>query len=352
MDELSHRLGAGQLYGLDRVLEPPGAFPQPAWRLDADPHAGPGEVLVDVERLNLDSASFHQLSQQAAGDADAVAAEILRIVGERGKMHNPVTGSGGMLVGRVAAAGEVITAARHVRPGQRIASLISLTLTPLRLRRITDIDMRHGQVAAEGTAVLFASSPWAALPADIPDRIALAALDVAGAPSRTAAMVREGDTVLLIGGGGTSGLLSLHEARRGAGAAGTVVVADLEGAGLDDVRSTGLADHVVAADATDALALRAAVTGVAGEADLTVNMVNVPGTELGSILCTRESGTILFFSMATSFTAAALGAEGVGRATTMVIGNGHMPDMGLTALGVLRDNRRIREIFEQRYGAP
>jgi len=56
--------------------------------------------------------------------------------------------------------------------------------------------------------------------------------------------------------------------------------------------------------------------------------------------------------MATSFTAAALGAEGVGRATTMVIGNGHMPDMGLTALGVLRDNRRIREIFEQRFGAP
>jgi|SRR5947209_7491015 len=352
MDELFDRLGPGQVFGLDRVLEPPGTFPQPAWRLDADPHAGPGEVLVEVERLNLDSASFHQLSLAAGGDAGAVAAEIMRIVGDRGKMHNPVTGSGGMLVGTVSAAGAAVRDARDVQPGQRIASLISLTLTPLHLRRITGIDMRHGQVSAEGTAVLFASSPWAPLPEDIPERIALAALDVAGAPSRTAAMVREGDTVLLIGGGGTSGLLSLHEARRGAGAAGTVVVADLEGPGLDDVRSTGLADHVIAADATDALRLRSAVTALAGEADLTVNMVNVPGTELGSILCTRESGTILFFSMATSFTAAALGAEGVGRATTMVIGNGHMPDMGLTALTVLRDNRRIREIFEQRYGAP
>ena len=341
-----------QAYGLDRVLEPPGAFPQPAWRLDPDPRPGVGEVLVEVERLNLDSASFRQLSEQAAGDADAVAAEIMRIVSERGKMHNPVTGSGGMLVGTVAAAGESVRRLRGVEPGQRIASLISLTLTPLALRRIAEIDMAHGQVAAEGTAILFASSPWAELPGDIPERIALAALDVAGAPSRTAAMVHEGDTVLLIGGGGTSGLLSLHEARRGAGDRGTVVVADLDGPGLDDVRTTGLADHVIAADATDALALRAAVTAVAGEADLTVNMVNVPGTELGSVLCTRESGTILFFSMATSFTAAALGAEGVGRATTMVVGNGHMPDMGLTALGVLRDNRRIREIFEHRYGAP
>jgi L-erythro-3,5-diaminohexanoate dehydrogenase len=353
MGQPGDQLTAGQLFGLDRVLDPPGAFPQPAQRLDSEARAGSAELLVAVERLNLDSASFRQLSDQAGGDAGAVAAAIERIVAERGKMHNPVTGSGGMLVGTVLEAGPAFRALRRVEIGRRIASLISLTLTPLRLDRILEVDMRHGQVAVEGTAVLFPSSPFAELPGDIPERIALAALDVAGAPSRTAAMVRPGDTVLLIGGGGTSGLLSLHEARRGAGPAGTVVVADLEGAALDDVRSTGLADHVLAVDATDALALRTAVTAAAsGEADLTVNMVNVPGTELAAILSTRETGTILFFSMATSFTAAALGAEGVGRSTTMVIGNGHMPDMGLTALRVLRDNRRIREIFEQRYGAP
>lgn len=152
MDELSDRLGPGQLFGLDRVLEPPGVFPQPAWRLNSDPHAGPGEVLVEVDRLNLDSASFHQLAEQAGEDADVVAAEILRIVGERGKMHKPVTGSGGMLVGTVSPAGAAVRDARDVQPGQRIASLISLTLTPLQLRQITAIDMRHGQVAVEGSA--------------------------------------------------------------------------------------------------------------------------------------------------------------------------------------------------------
>jgi L-erythro-3,5-diaminohexanoate dehydrogenase len=80
-----------------------------------------------------------------------------------------------------------------------------------------------------------------------------------------------------------------------------------------------------------------------------VNLVNVPGSELGTILATRDTGTILFFSMATSFTRAALGAEGLGRATTMVIGNGHMPDTGLTALEVLRENEPIRRIFRRRY---
>ena len=286
-------------YGLHRVLDGDGTFPQPAWKLDADPRISDAEILVDVERLNLDSASFRQLASDASGDPAAVARAIEGIVAERGKLHNPATGSGGMLVGTVREVGSIVRESRRVVPGQRIASLISLTLTPLRLDRIDGVEMHHGQVDACGTAVLFELSP---APDDIPERIALAALDVAGAPSRTAALVRPGDTVVLVGGGGTAGLLTLHEARKHAGPGGTVVVTDLAEEALEDVRET----------------------------DVAVNLVNVPGTELGTILVTRESGTILFFSMATSFATAALGAEGLGRATTMLIGNGHMPDMGLT----------------------
>ncbi len=91
--------------GLHRVLEPPGVLPQAAWRLDADPAIAADEVRVRVERLNLDAASFRQLSEKHGGDGDAVRAEVLEIVRTRGKMHNPVTGSGGMLVGTVEEAG-------------------------------------------------------------------------------------------------------------------------------------------------------------------------------------------------------------------------------------------------------
>src|SRR5690349_17631514 len=162
-------------YGLHRVLDGDGTFPQPAWKLD--------------------SASFRQLASDAGGDPAGVARAIEAIVAERGKLHNPVTGSGGMLVGTVREVGSLVRESRRVVPGQRIASLISLTLTPLRLDRVDGIDMHHGQVGAAGTAVLFESSPFAILPEDIPERIALAALDVAGAPARTAGLVRPGDTV-------------------------------------------------------------------------------------------------------------------------------------------------------------
>jgi L-erythro-3,5-diaminohexanoate dehydrogenase len=336
-------------YGLLRVLDDGRGFPQPAWRLDPDPRISDTEVLIDVERLNVDSASFRQLSGEAGGDPGAVAERIREIVAERGKLHNPVTGSGGMLIGSVREVGTVFAESRPVRVGARVASLISLTLTPLALRRVLDVDMRHGQVRVEGTAVLFESSPFAELPSDIPEPIALAALDVAGAPARTRAMVRPGDAVTLIGGGGTSGLLSLAEARSAAGPDGLVTVVDRAPA-LADVRRTGLADLVVEADATDPVAAVDAVTAAGGrEADVTLNLVNVPGSELATILLTRPSGTVLFFSMATSFTAAALGAEGLGRETTMLIGNGHMPDMGAIALDVLRTNPEVRAVFERRY---
>ena len=338
-------------YGLHRVMGETGSFPQPAWKLDSDPRISDAEVLIDVERLNLDSASFRQLSDANDGDPERVAHAIQAIVDQRGKLHNPVTGSGGMLIGTVREVGSYVRETRRLEPGQRVATLVSLTLTPLRIERVGEVDMRHGQVEVLGTAVLFESSPYAVLPADIPERIALAALDVAGAPSRTAGMVMPGDTVLLIGGGGTSGLLCLHEARKRAGPGGCVIVTDLSEPALADVESLGLADHVVRVDATDPLGLYGAVMEAAGrEADVTVNLVNVGGTELGSILLTKETGSILFFSMATSFTTAALGAEGLGRATTMIIGNGHMPDTGLIALNVLRENAAIRAVFERRYG--
>src|SRR3990170_1054722 len=87
--------------GLHRVLAPAGVLPQAAERLDTRPEIGADEVRIAVERLNLDAASFRQLSEKHGGDGDAVRAEVLEIIERRGKMHNPVTGSGGMLIGVV-----------------------------------------------------------------------------------------------------------------------------------------------------------------------------------------------------------------------------------------------------------
>ncbi|GAA0983346.1 L-erythro-3,5-diaminohexanoate dehydrogenase [Acrocarpospora macrocephala] len=328
--------------GLHRVVAPVGVLPQAAERLDASPELWPGEVRIRVERLNLDAASFRQLSDK---HGDAVRAEVLAIIEARGKMHNPVTGSGGMLVGVV----DEVTpeSPLGLKPGDRVATLVSLTLTPL---RITDglarWDGHSEQVPAEGHAILFARSIAAVLPYDLPVPLALSVMDVCGAPALTQRVVTPGSVVAVIGAAGKSGSLSLAAARR-AGAARLIGIVP-HAREAEKLTTAGLADEVVIADARDPVALAAAVSQAGGPADVTVVCVDVPGCEHGSILATRDGGTVIFFSMATSFSAAALGAEGLAADVTMLVGNGYAPGHADLALDLLRSEPGVRGLFEGR----
>ncbi|HHT68840.1 MAG TPA: zinc-binding dehydrogenase [Firmicutes bacterium] len=338
-------------FGTHRVIEPVGSLPQGAQRLDNRMEIQPNEILVDVETLNIDSASFTQIRQEASDDKDRIAQIMLDIVDRRGKHHNPVTGSGGMFIGTVKAIGKDLQGKRDLQVGDRIASLVSLTLTPLVIDAIDMIHLDTAQVDIKGQAVLFESGIYAVLPDDLPQKLALAALDVAGAPAQTAKLVRPGDTVLIVGAGGKSGCLCLHEARKRAGVSGKVIAMDYGEEAVRRIRQLDLADVVLNVDATKPVdCLRAFEEATGGTlADLTINCVNIPQTEMTSILCTRDGGTVYFFSMATSFTAAALGAEGVGKDVNMLIGNGYTKSHAEITLEVLRENPKLRQLFSEIY---
>jgi L-erythro-3,5-diaminohexanoate dehydrogenase len=91
-----------------------------------------------------------------------------------------------------------------------------------------------------------------------------------------------------------------------------------------------------------------AIEAAGGPADVTVVCVDVPGCEGGAILATAQGGTVIFFSMATSFTAAALGAEGVAADVTMLVGNGYVPGHAQLALDLIRAHPAVRNIFQRR----
>jgi L-erythro-3,5-diaminohexanoate dehydrogenase len=114
------------------------------------------------------------------------------------------------------------------------------------------------------------------------------------------------------------------------------------------LRAAGLADEVVIADATDPVGVCSAVSAAGGPADVTVVCVDVPGCEGGAILATSQGGTVIFFSMATSFTAAALGAEGVAADVTMLVGNGYTPGHAELAIDLVRTEPGVRAIFDAR----
>jgi L-erythro-3,5-diaminohexanoate dehydrogenase len=342
--------------GLHRVLEPAGVLPQAAWRLEAKPQIWPDEVRVAVERLNLDAASFRQLHEAKGGDPDRIRAAVLEIVRTRGKMQNPVTGSGGMLTGTVEEVGQDSRLGLAV--GDKIATLVSLSLTPL---VITDglarWDGKSEQVPCEGHAILFGRSIAARLPDDMPAELALSVMDVCGAPALThrvvAASPAAAPTVAIIGAAGKSGSLSAAAARQaGAGLIIGVVPHETEAEILRGATAAdgehGLADEIVIADARDPVGVSSAIESAGGPADVTVVCVDVPGCEGGAILSTAPGGTVIFFSMATSFTAAALGAEGVAADVTMLVGNGYVPGHAQLAIDLIRTEPGVRGIFQRR----
>ena len=320
-------------------------MPQPAEKLDPSLPIRANELLIAVEALNLDSSSMRQIAESCGGDQDAMRDRIAEIVRKRGKMHNPVTGSGGVLIGKVAEIGADFPN-RDLRVGDLICTLVSLSLTPLALSEIGEVDVAAARVAAKGHAILFASGLYTRLPDDMPQATAMALCDVAGAPGHVAKMARPGDTICVLGIG-RAGLLSICAARRAIGRDGLIVGLDASAGALDRARGLNVADHLLRADLRDPVGTYALVAEATGGklADLTIVTTNVAGCEGAAILSTRPKGRVLFFSMATSFTAAALTAEGVGRDVEMIIGNGYTEGWVEVAFQLYRQNAALAALF-------
>ncbi|MDO4543413.1 MAG: L-erythro-3,5-diaminohexanoate dehydrogenase [Clostridia bacterium] len=341
----------GNKYGTHRVIEPKGVLTQAAYRIDNDMSKRySNEIICDVISLNIDSASFTQIEEACNGDEKKIGEMIMGIVAERGKQQNPVTGSGGMFIGRVAYIGEDLQD-RDLKVGDKIASLVSLSLTPLRIDKILAIHKDIDRVDIEGQAVLFESGIYAKLPDDMSEALALAALDVAGAPAQARKLPKEGDSVLILGANGKSGVLCGYEAMKKVGKNGNVVGVVRNPKQVDALMELGVYHKVIVASATEPVAvLEAALEANGGkEYDLSISCVNVESCEMSAILPVRDDGTVYFFSMATSFTKAALGAEGIGKDVNMIVGNGYTKDHAEITLNVLRENEKLRKLFDEKY---
>ncbi len=344
----------GNKYGTHRVIEPKGVLTQAAWKIDNDmSKVYSNEIVCDVTSLNIDSASFTQISEACGGDEKKIGEMILGIVAERGKQQNPVTGSGGMFKGVVAHIGEDLKKKPgfDLKEGDKIVSLVSLSMTPLKIDKILAIHKDIDRVDIVGKAILFESALYAKMPDDMSEPLALAALDVAGAPAQARKLPHEGDSVLILGANGKSGVLCGWEAMKKVGPKGKVVGVVRNPKQVPGLMELGVYTDVIVADCTKPVeVMEAALAANDGkEYDLSICCVNIESCEMSAILPVRDDGLVYFFSMATSFTKAALGAEGIGKDVTMIIGNGYTKNHAQITLDVLRENPKLRKMFDEKY---
>lgn len=330
-----------QRLGVDRVIRPAGTLPQTAEALDASSPVRPYEFELDVQRLCLDATSFRRIRSEAGGEPEAMGQRILEIVAGRGKMHNPVTDSGGIALGVVSAVGD-----RFENPpaiGSRVVTLASLTLTPLKLEAIVHVDPNSAQVEVIGKAYVCERAPWGIQPEDIDTARAVEVYDVYGAASHTARLAPKSGVVYVLGCG-HAGKLAMAAARDTM-IDSIIVGVDIDPVLVQQVETSGLCDIGIVADLQDPLAALAAVQRAGAPlADFTVVVVNAPRCESFAIMATKERGTVLFFSMATNFTTAALTADGMGHDVTMLIGSGYTPDVGQYALDLVRRTPALQTV--------
>ncbi len=338
-------------YGTHRVISPENALPQSALKVDNSLPIYDNEILVDVDVLNVDAASFRQIKESVGGNIEGIKRAILGIVKERGKQQNPVTGSGGMLLGTIKEIGAKHPNPKHFKVGDKVASLVSLSLTPLHIDEIIEVFPTRDQVKIKGYAIFFESGVLAKIPTDFPQTLGLAILDVAGAPAQTLRLVKPGMNVVMIGAGGKSGSICCAVAREILGKTGKLIAIQSSQHGVDRIKELGYCDEILMLNATNSIACMKAVSEVTnGEmADLVINCASVDNTEMSSIMSAKNSGTVYFFTMATSFTKAALGAEGIGSDALLIIGNGYAPNHDQIALEVVRRHPKLRALFEKVY---
>ena len=269
----------GNKYGTHRVIEPKGVLPQPADKLDNNmDEIYDNEILIDVQTLNVDSASFTDIKTRAGHDLEKIKEIMFEIVAKQGKHRNPWTGSGGMLLGTVEKIGDALKGKIDLKEGDKIATLVSLSLTPLRIDKIKEIRPEVDQVDIDGKAILFESGIYAKIPTDMPEKLALSALDVAGAPAQTAKLVKPGDTVLIIGAGGKSGMLCCYEAKKRAGVTGMVIGLCHSQKSTERLQKLGFCNHVFSADATQPVPILEKIEQLTNGqmVDVTINNVILP----------------------------------------------------------------------------
>lgn len=338
-------------FGSHRSIDPPNALPQLAWKLDASLPIRDNELLMRVETLNINPSSFSQLCEETNRDPEQLIRKVCSITSLRGKLHNPITGSGGTLMGTVAEIGRDHPAWGKLRRGERICTLISLGLTPLVIEKVKRLNMRTGQVEVEGYAILFETGLYTPVPEEIDTHLFLAVSGEAGSVYQANLLCEPGMTAMVTGSLGTAGLLSLFSLRQKLGEAGKLIAIAEEAGDAEALEALGVADRIVPADMNDPLSAYESVRARLGPlvVDLTVDCSSVPGAEMFSILMTRERGTVYFTNPAAHYSGASLGAEGIGKEVNLLLYRGYIPGHVPFCLQLLRQYPALERFFHARY---
>ena len=316
-------------YGMKRVIEPQHVLSTSAWKVDNNREIYPNEIRVSIKKLHLESTSFKQICIESNNNIDKIKDRIIDIVIKRGKLHNPVTDTGGLLYGTVEKIGEEYDNKKGLQIGDEIICNASLAAIPLYISRITKIDMAYNQVDVEGYAILFNEFPIVRRPEGVPLNLLLFAFDESGTMYTVSSCAKGKKNFLVVGSNLLTNTLFGFTIRKVAGPDARIVcLLDNKSEVMIKGKSIELLLNNVFSEIyyVNILKPMECLESLQMDSlfDLSVNCADIPGAETINILATKSGGTVCFANLINNYNIALYLTEAISRQLDIRCADGYL----------------------------
>ncbi len=329
-------------YGINRVLEPKHVLPTSAWQLDNNHNIFPDEIRIDIRRIHIEGTSFKEICLEANDNDQKIKQKIMDIVIRRGKLHNPVTDTGGMLYGVVSEIGSEHENLKGFKVGDEVICNASLTSLPLYIDKITSIDKSFGQIEAEGYCILPKDVPVIRRPQGLPLKLLMFTFNESGTIYRISSTAVGKRKFLVVGNNLLSNLLFGFAIRKVAREDAEVIcLLDhktdmvLKGEGINHLIKRVFTEvHYV-----DILKPLECIADIDGDSafDLSVNCADIQGAETINILATKSGGTVIFANLINNYNIALYITEAISRQLDIRCADGYLEAYDKFDIEIVKD---------------
>lgn len=335
-------------YGLKRVAEPQYVLPTSAWKLDNSCNIYPNELRISVRRIHLEGTSFKQICTESNYNEEKIKQKIIDIIIRRGKLHNPVTDTGGLAFGTVEEIGEEFYNPQNLKVGDSIICNASLASVPIQIENILAIDHVFNQIDASGYAILHDHVPIIKIEEDMPVNLLLYTLDESGTLYRLSQLAEGQSKFLIVGNNMITNLIFGYVIRRQVGAKGEIVCLldkktgmQVMGDGIDQLiahvfNEVHFLNILKPIHAVERLKLNQ-------QFDLSVNCAEIPGAETINILATKAGGTVLFANLINNLKISLYITESISKPLNVENAEGYLEDYETFDIALVRE---LADYFE------
>lgn len=329
-------------YGTNRVLEPKYVLPTSAWHLDNQRTLQNKELRIQIKKIQLERTSFKQILVEANYNEEKVKQKIIDIVIRRGKLHNPVTDTGGICYGVVEQIDPSYDNKGDVKVGDEVIANASLASIPLYIEKISNIDYAYNQIDVSGYAILKDTVSLIKIDSGIPLKLLLYILDESGTIYTLSRIARGKQKFLVVGNNMLTNIIYGYAIRRVVGRTGEILClldkktdVTIIGKKVDDLISSVFDEiHFV-----DILKPIECVEKLNCESyfDLTINCAEIPGAETINIIATKEEGTILFANLINNLNIAVYITEALSKNVEIRGAEGFLPEYDKLDLKIAKE---------------